>query len=273
MSRRLVLLTLLAATAPAVADDVTLRSGKHLDGVVATSTADGRVKIEVEGGSITLPGEQVVAVVAGESALTTVRERLAVLERDPDATPGAWLELARYALSNGLTQSAVAAALHAAALDPRLPGLDGILVPRGFQFDVTANRWLDREEQLRRQGYVQVAGEWLSRDELAARQAAAALRAAALDAAAERELRAAVLARDEVAVSAAASAARPVEQVWYPVVVAPWVSGWTPAPPRPVVTPPPPTPRPTPPPPAASARRDSVAPSAPPRPLPGVRGH
>lgn len=152
----------------ASADDVYLTNGRKFEGVIAETT-DSQVRIRLQGGVISLPKSQVLRVDAKDSDLSGYLQRKEALRRNPDARAQDWLELARWAKSQGLEQATREAALVAAELDPKIEGLAPILKSFRYSFDETSGRWISYEDSMRRRGFVYTGGVWVSREELAER--------------------------------------------------------------------------------------------------------
>lgn len=153
----------------ALADDVYLTNGRKFEGVVAETT-DSQVRIRLQGGVISLPKSQVLRVDAKDSDLSGYLLRKEALRRNPDARAQDWLELARWARSQGLEQATREAALIAGDLDPKLEGLAPILKSFRYSYDEQLVRWVSYEESMRRRGFVHMGGVWVSREELAERE-------------------------------------------------------------------------------------------------------
>jgi hypothetical protein len=162
----LLLITLIAV--PLFADDVYLTNGRKFEGVVAETT-DSQVRIQMQGGTLSLPKSQVLRVETGDSSLAGYLRRKEALKKNPAASAADWLELARWARSQGLGQATREAALTAAALDPRLEGLAPILRGYGYVLDEQLDRWVPYEESMRRRGFVLANGQWITREEYAAK--------------------------------------------------------------------------------------------------------
>ena len=152
----------------ASADDVFLKNGRKFEGVIAETT-DTQVRIRMQGGVVSLPKSQVLRVEAKDSDLSGYLRRKEALRKSPDARAEDWLELARWAKSQGLEQGAREAALVAAELDPRLEGVAALLRGYKYTFDDQAGRWISYEESMRKRGFVFTQGAWISREELAER--------------------------------------------------------------------------------------------------------
>lgn len=153
---------------PVVADDVYLINGRKFEGVIAETT-DSQVRIQMQGGSLSLPRSQVLRVETGDSSLAEYLRRKEALKKTPGARATDWLELARWAQSKQLEQATREAALATAMLDPKLDGLGPILRGYGYVFDDQIDRWIPYAESMRRRGFVQANGQWITREEYTAR--------------------------------------------------------------------------------------------------------
>jgi len=153
---------------PALADDVYLVNGRKFEGVIA-ETIDSQVRIQMQGGTLSLPSSQVLRVEQGDSNLAEYLRRKEALKKNPSAHAADWLALARWSQGKELDQATREAALAAAALDPKLAGLGPILRPYGYVLDSQIDRWVPYAESMRRRGFVQANGQWITREEFAAR--------------------------------------------------------------------------------------------------------
>ncbi|HEX6865294.1 MAG TPA: hypothetical protein VF414_20870, partial [Thermoanaerobaculia bacterium] len=162
------LLGLVLMGGAASADDVFLKNGRKFEGVIAETT-DTQVRIRMQGGVVSLPKSQVLRVEAKDSDLSGYLRRKEALRKSPDARAEDWLELARWAKSQGLEQGAREAALIAAELDPKLEGVATLLRGYKYTFDEPAGRWISYEESMRKRGFVFTQGAWISKEELAER--------------------------------------------------------------------------------------------------------
>jgi hypothetical protein len=162
----LLLVTLVAV--PALADDVYLVNGRKFEGVVAETT-DSQVRIQMQGGTLSLPKEQVLRVETGDSSLAEYLRRKEALKKNPSARAADWLELARWAHGKELDQATRESALAAATLDPKLEGLGPILRGYGYVLDPQLDRWVPYADSMRRRGLVLANGQWITRDEYQAR--------------------------------------------------------------------------------------------------------
>lgn len=152
----------------APADDVYLLNGRKFEGVIAEET-DSQIRIRMQGGVLSLPKSQVLRVEQGDSALSEYLRRKEAVRRGADTRAQDWLELARWARTQGLEQGTREAALAAAEIDPRAEGLAPILRSFKYVYDEQLGRWISYEDSMRRRGFVFTGGVWLSREELAER--------------------------------------------------------------------------------------------------------
>lgn len=156
--RRTRLATLVAAGSllagmSVTADEVYLRGGGRLSGVVVERT-ESTLVLETPPGRIGVPLSRIERVVSGPSALSEYRRRAARLE--PQDVAG-WLALAVWARDQGLATSAREAAEHIVALDPSHEAAQRLLgrVPLD-------GRWLSPDDARRAQGLVPFEGEWVT---------------------------------------------------------------------------------------------------------------
>jgi hypothetical protein len=169
-TRFLATLLLAGSLLPALAfaDDVYLTNGRKFEGVIAETT-DSQVRIRMQGGVLSLPKSQVLRVDEKDSDLSGYLRRKETLRRSADTRARDWLDLARWARTQGLEQGAREAALAAAELDPKLEDLAPILRSFRYTYDEQLERWVSYEDSMRRRGFLFVGGVWVSREELAAR--------------------------------------------------------------------------------------------------------
>jgi hypothetical protein len=170
MRNRLVLalLLLVLPALPVDADTVYLLNGRSFEGVIAELT-DSQVRIRMQGGVLSLPKSQVLRVEESDSDFGEYLRRKGALQR-ATAPAADWLELARWAKARGLQQAAREAGLEAAAIEPGLAGLEPLLRGFGYVLDKDLDRWIPYADSMRRQGFVQSNGQWITREEYAVRQ-------------------------------------------------------------------------------------------------------
>jgi hypothetical protein len=166
--RPLPILLLLLTAFPLFADDVYLVNGRKFEDVMTEST-DSQLRIHMQGGVLVLPKSQILRVEEGDSSLAGYLRRKDALKKSPATRAADWLELARWAQGKQLDQATREAALAAAALDPKAPGLAPLLRGYGYSYDPSLDRWLPYAEAMRRKGFVNAGGQWLSREEYQAR--------------------------------------------------------------------------------------------------------
>lgn len=171
------LLGLAWPAAPARADDVYLRNGRTFEGVIA-EVGETRVRVQIPGGVLSLPRSAVLRVEKSDTAFAEYLRRKEALERaaphggSPASSAswaGEWLGLARWAGDVGFEQGAREAALRAAEIDPRLPGLAPAMRRLGYEYDQGLDRWIAYADSMRRRGFVLDGGQWITREEAAER--------------------------------------------------------------------------------------------------------
>ncbi|MEO6194169.1 MAG: hypothetical protein ABIS20_14270 [Thermoanaerobaculia bacterium] len=171
-TRSLPLLLLLSVVAvPAFADDVYLVNGRKFEGVIAETT-DSQVRIQMQGGTLSLPREQVLRVDTGDTSLAEYLRRKEELKKSPSTRAADWLELARWAHGKELEQATRESALAAATLDPKLGGLAPVLRGFGYVLDSQLDRWVPYADSMRRRGFMLAGGQWITREEYQAKQRA-----------------------------------------------------------------------------------------------------
>lgn len=149
------------------ADVVHFKTGRSIEGVIAEETAT-QVRIRLAFGEITVPRDTVERIERTASPLEVYfARRRELLEEAGEAAAEDWLALARWARAQGLAHSSREAALQAAEIDPRLEGLAALMAAFDFVFDEQSGRWISFGESMRRQGFVEHRGSWISRQEMA----------------------------------------------------------------------------------------------------------
>jgi hypothetical protein len=152
---RTALLLLSAAwlAAPALADEIFLRGGGRVSGVIVERTPDA-VSIETAPGRVTLSMRRVERIVGGRSALEEFRERAARLAaRDAEG----WAALARWATDRDLVTPSREAWRRVLAVDPAHPEANAAL----GRVDLDGT-WVSEDEAYRARGYVEYEGRWVT---------------------------------------------------------------------------------------------------------------
>jgi hypothetical protein len=168
---------LVAATASS--DEILLRSGGRVSGVIVERTRDAIV-VETGPGRVTLSMALVEKVVEGRSALEAYQERAAALE--PSDVEG-WGALARWAADRELLTQSREAWQRVLAADPSRPEANAAL----GRVEVDGS-WMSEAEAYRARGYVSFEGRWVTPAEHEA-----LVRERAAEEASERETREAEL--------------------------------------------------------------------------------
>jgi hypothetical protein len=169
---RCILAGAVAAPLAAAGDSVHLKNGESFEGVEAVVSGD-QVRIELPIGSLRLPLSKVERIEEVDSTLGEYRARERRL--DPAGDAAGWLELALWARANDFDRGAAKAALTAARLEPSLPGLGPVMAGLGYVLeDGAGGEWIPYPESMRRRGFVEDRGEWVTADEKRERAAARA---------------------------------------------------------------------------------------------------
>ena len=143
----------LLAAPPASADEVILRGGGRVSGVIVERTGDA-VVIETGPGRVSVAMRRVERIVEGRSALQAFQERASSLA--PGDVAG-WAALARWAAERELVTPSREAWQRVLAADPSHPEANAALgrVQLG-------GAWVSAEEGYRARGYVPYEGRWVS---------------------------------------------------------------------------------------------------------------
>jgi hypothetical protein len=148
-----IILSALVLAGVCSADEVHLRGGGRVSGVVVERTKD-RLVVETGPGRVSLPLSRVERVVEARSALEAYRERAAALA--PADAPG-WADLARWAAERDLLTQSREAWMKALAADPSSPEANAAL----GRVEVDGV-WMGRDDAYRARGYVEFEGRWVT---------------------------------------------------------------------------------------------------------------
>jgi hypothetical protein len=162
------------------ADELYLRSGGHLSGVVVEQRPDA-VVIDVGAGRVTLPAALVLRVVEGTPSFAIFRDRA---DRLGDADVTGWLALAAWARDHDLLTQARQAFEHVLTVDP-----GNAVAHRELGHVQLEGHWMTAEESYRARGYVYFEGTWITPEERAGLIADRAAEAQARQAEIEAEAR------------------------------------------------------------------------------------
>ncbi len=149
------------------ADDVYLKNGKSFRDVIATEDGN-QVRLKMPGGELAISLAQVLRIERGSSPYGEYLVRKGALGRTGSAE--GWLGLALWAQGQGLESGVREAALRAATLDPRLQGLAPVMRRLDYVLESDLGRWIPYEESMRRKGWVNFRGEWITARELEERE-------------------------------------------------------------------------------------------------------
>jgi hypothetical protein len=149
-------LLLLALPAAMQADEVFLRGGGRIEGVIVERN-ERSVTLEVAAGRVAVPLARVERIVESRSLLAIYVERASRLAPDDLVR---WLALARWARDARLATQAREAYLMVLSIDPGHPEANDALgrVRLG-------ERWMSEDEGYRERGYVQFEGRWVTPEE------------------------------------------------------------------------------------------------------------
>jgi hypothetical protein len=151
MKRALLAVVLVPTTL--LADDVILKSGGRVSGRIVQRT-DAAVEVDVGAGTVTITMDRVERIEESRSALDEYHDRAGRLAASDTA---GWLELARWASSEGLSAQAGEAYHRVLVADPANAeanqALGNVLMD---------GRWVSEAESYRERGYVQFEGEWMT---------------------------------------------------------------------------------------------------------------
>jgi len=152
-------LALLLVVGTASADELVLRSGGRLSGVVVSRTASS-VTLDVGAGRVTLPLSSIDQVNTGSSDLGQYQASAQRLTSDDVA---GWLALGRWAADHDLRTQANQAFEHVLALDP-----GNIAAHQALGHVLQANAWMTSDDANRARGLVLYGSQWMSPQEHAA---------------------------------------------------------------------------------------------------------
>jgi hypothetical protein len=151
--RTVLTLSAMAVAAPAVPDEIFLRGGGRVSGVIVERTNQA-VSIETAPGRLTVSLKRVERIVEGRSAVAEFQERAGALA--PGNAQG-WAALARWAADRDLLTHSREAWRRVLALDPSHPEANAALGRVDLDGD-----WVNEDEAYRARGYVEYEGRWVT---------------------------------------------------------------------------------------------------------------
>ncbi len=147
-------------SAPALADEIVIKGGGTLVGLIRGEDKDG-VTIELHTGVITVPRDLIEEIRKGGACpLVEYYRRTAQLEKSRDAA--AILELALWATHQGLSRVARQQFERVIELDP-----NNETAREGLGFKRHNGKWLAPDEFRRAMGYVRFRGRWMHKEDMA----------------------------------------------------------------------------------------------------------
>jgi hypothetical protein len=149
----LLLLSSVALAVPATADEIFLRGGGRVSGVIVQRTTEA-ITVETPPGLLTLSMKRVERIVEGRSAVEEFQDRAARLA--PGDVNG-WVALAHWAADHDLVTHSREAWHRVLAADPAHPEANAALgrVQLGGE-------WMSESEAYRARGYVEYEGRWVT---------------------------------------------------------------------------------------------------------------
>jgi hypothetical protein len=153
--RRCLILACALALVPALAfsDEVLLKGGGKISGRILSRT-DTAVQVDVGAGIITVPMASVLSIEQKRSVLDEYEERAARL-KDNDVQ--GWLQLARWALSQGLGTQARRGYERVLGVEPQ-----NVEANQALGRVLVDGRWVPEQEVHRARGMVQFEGAWMT---------------------------------------------------------------------------------------------------------------
>jgi endonuclease/exonuclease/phosphatase family metal-dependent hydrolase len=146
--------------ARALADVVTLTSGRQIEGRIV-SEDEQVVRIEVKPGSIqAIDRDDIARVEKFADARSEFARKKAALEADKKTAAAAWYELALWAFGKDLAVEGKAALERTIAIDP-----DHADARARLGYERIGHEWVAFDEAQRRKGLVQYEGRWVRPDE------------------------------------------------------------------------------------------------------------
>jgi hypothetical protein len=150
-----VLACLIAMTAAASADEVTLKSGAKIKGIIKKTDDPSRVVVEVGVGTVSFPRSEVLSTEEGRTPLHDYYEKWETVKESKKVED--YLDLAKFAKDNGLPR--FLKGLYEMVL--RLDG-DNETARKYLGYTKYQGRWLTREEMNRAKGLVEFEGRWIT---------------------------------------------------------------------------------------------------------------
>ncbi len=149
----LLLLSAAILAAPAVGDEIFLRGGGRVSGVIVQQTPEA-ITVETAPGLLTVSMKRVEKIVEARSAVEEFQDRASRLA--PGDVNG-WAALARWAADHELVTHSREAWQRVLAVDPGHPEANAALgrVPLGGE-------WMSEGEAYRARGYVEYEGRWVT---------------------------------------------------------------------------------------------------------------
>jgi len=143
---------LIGAPASSWADVVYLNSGGRMEGRIVAQT-ETSIEVDIGAGTLTFPMSSVDRIETGRSPLDDYDERAAALDANDS---NGWLELARWASSQGLGTQSRRAYERVLAIDPQNAEAN-----RAMGLVELDGKWVTEDQAYRARGYVLFEGQWM----------------------------------------------------------------------------------------------------------------
>lgn len=147
------LLIALVVAAPLSADEVFLRGGGHVKGIIV-ERSESTVVVDVGAGRVGIPRDHVLRIVEGRTALSSYLDKASRLAADDLE---GWLELALWAAGQDLQTQAHEAFELVVSLDPA-----NATAQMALGRVLVGNAWVSAEQGYRARGYVPFEGSWVT---------------------------------------------------------------------------------------------------------------
>jgi hypothetical protein len=147
---------LLLSAASVLADEVYLKSGGRIRGIVTDESPES-VEVEIGAGRVAVARSKVARIVRAQSPLATYQSRVAGMAR---GDLQGWLDLASWASDAELSTQAREAYLHVLELQP-----DNAVARRALGEVLLGDRWMSEDEAMLARGFVRLDGRWITPQE------------------------------------------------------------------------------------------------------------
>jgi hypothetical protein len=148
-----VIVVIVLAAGPVIADDVYLRGGGQITGEIIRRSEDS-VTVDIGGGTMTAKMSSVVRI---EESISPLQEYRARAKKIPSGDAEAWRELAQWATGEALSSQAAEAYSQVVAILP-----DDAEANHALGRVNLDGKWVSEEDAYRAQGYIEFEGHWMT---------------------------------------------------------------------------------------------------------------